>query len=411
MKRMMSLLTACLLVMTLALPVLAAPADNPVSEAKLGVVGVFAGGIYDEHGDAIDFVDGAGSGTGFGVGLRGEDAQVFVTNHHVVDAAVKNGLYAYICIDGTDFYNEKTMIRCEILAWDDHNDYAILRTENPVKGVRTLPLLPAEEMEVGDTVFAMGYPGITDYYADESTYRVEDMTITNGIISRYLSTDGTKCMAHTAEVNHGNSGGPLINENGQIIGINTWIFQEGADLRCYANYIDYSMAALDELGLPYYTDVEEDPVVPGKKLWLEDNLVLVVAGAGAVVLLLLVVVLAGRKKKAKPNPVSPKPQNPAAQPVVLQMSAGPITGTWKLTDKLKVGRTKDCEICLPDDTRAVSRIHCLICLVDGQVQVTDLGSTYGTYVGGTRTPANRPVNVPKGGEIWIGSNNVRLTVR
>ena len=75
------------------------------------------------------------------------------------------------------------------------------------------------------------------------------------------------------------------------------------------------------------------------------------------------------------------------------------------------GRTKDCEICLPDDTRAISRIHCLICLVDGQVQVTDLGSTYGTYVGGTRTPANRPVNVPKGGEIWIGSNNVRLTVR
>ena len=410
MKRLISILIVCLLLLPLAAPVLAA---NPVSEAKHGVVGVVAGIIYDNNGKAIDILDGAGSGTGFGVGRLGEDAQVFLTNYHVVDAAVENDLDPYICIDGTDFSDEKTLIRCEVLAWDAEKDLAVLRTGSPVRGVANLPVLRAEEMEVGASVYALGYPDIADAIADESTYRIEDMTITDGIISRYLTSDGVKCMAHTAAINHGNSGGPLINEKGQVIGMNTWGHTEDADTRFYAVYIDYSLDVLDELGLPYEDGTRKEQA---EKDWLRENLVLMICCAAAALLVPVILVMVLKKKKqAAPVPVpgpdpDPDPVPGPVPPVLLKLTAGDFIKTWTLTGSKKLGRSHECELQLPPDTKCVSRIHLSISLVDGHVYVTDLGSTYGTVINGTRLEPHRPVSCPRGTAVYIGSNHVCLRI-
>ena len=75
-------------------------------------------------------------------------------------------------------------------------------------------------VEEAETFFYEGNKQIITNEIDS----LEDITVTNGVLSRYLSSNGVKRMAHTATVNSGNSGGPLINDHGQVIGINTFIY-------------------------------------------------------------------------------------------------------------------------------------------------------------------------------------------
>lgn len=396
MKRLCSAFLTVLILCTL-LPVRtnAADGDNPVPKAKQAVVSIVAGITYDDSGEITHWDEEAGRGTGFGIGQEGEDAQTFVTNRHVV--MVGNEIYdtVYVHIDGADILDGETLIKCNVLYVGEDADYAIIQAKTPIKGVSTLPLLPAERMETGDRVYALGFPGIADEFTDGNQYTVEDITVTDGIVSRYItSTDKfsdaygvpEKLIAHTASINHGNSGGPLINELGQVIGINTYGFSDsiayneeteqyeltgGTDNRYYATYIDYAMAALDELGIEY---VDASKPVQQEKSAGAVNYVVVIATAVCVVALAVIIFVVGKRKKE--------------EQLVVMGTSGILKGQmWELKGTLRVGRDPSGDIVYPPDTKGVSRNHCTIRVYkegnEKYIEVKDLGSTYGTYAYGS----------------------------
>ena len=388
-KRIVSVLLAALLLAMVPLNALAA--DNPVPKAKQAVVCIVSGIGY-QNGKPYTYDGYYGTGTGFGVGRSGEDAQIFVTNNHVIsDKQYKPYDQVYIFVDNANLYDESSVVPCRILYADPQVDLAIIQAEAPIPGVGTLPLRSAKEIETGDDVFALGFQAIVDELADSNHYTVDDITVTDGIVSRRLQIGGVDYMAHTAKINHGNSGGPLIDTAGNVVGINTLGIAdvENADLRCYAFDIDYAIDVLEQLELPYTKAAGN---VGGLSL-----AAVAAIGVGIAVVLVLAVLLLRKKQSEK----VPK--------VLIQAICGPLQGqSWELLTSLSIGRNPGENIVLPPDTSGISRRHCLLARRGDQVTVTDLGSSYGTFLNGSRITANQPVAVPNGAVLSLASNAVQF---
>ena len=388
-KRIVSVLLAALLLAMVPLNALAA--DNPVPKAKQAVVCIVSGIGY-QNGKPYTYDGYYGTGTGFGVGRSGEDAQIFVTNNHVIsDKQYKPYDQVYIFVDNANLYDESSVVPCRILYADPQVDLAIIQAEAPIPGVGTLPLRSAKEIETGDDVFALGFQAIADELADSNHYTVDDITVTDGIVSRRLQIGGVDYMAHTAKINHGNSGGPLIDTAGNVVGINTLGIAdvENADLRCYAFDIDYAIDVLEQLELPYTKAAGN---VGGLSL-----AAVAAIGVGIAVVLVLAVLLLRKKQSEK----VPK--------VLIQAICGPLQGqSWELLTSLSIGRNPGENIVLPPDTSGISRRHCLLARRGDQVTVTDLGSSYGTFLNGSRITANQPVAVPNGAVLSLASNAVQF---
>lgn len=161
--------------------------------------------IYVQNIDSvvsISCIQQNGSSTGTGV-LFSQDGYI-VTNAHVVDGAVS------ISVQLTD----QRVFPAQVIGSDDISDLAVLYIEAE-------NLIPAQfgdsgSLRVGDTVVAIGDPLGVEFRG----------TYTNGIVSainRDVAMEGrTMTLIQTnAALNSGNSGGPLINCYGQVIGINT----------------------------------------------------------------------------------------------------------------------------------------------------------------------------------------------
>lgn len=152
---------------------------------------------YEQQEQATDW-----SGTGFAL----KNGYV-VTNFHVVENA-KN-----ININGVngDFSVSYT---ASIVATDKENDLAIIKiNDSKFSGFGTLPYAIEMQMpEVGDDVFVLGYP-LTQTMGDE-------IKLTNGIISSRTGFQGDASLYQmSAPIQPGNSGGPMFNSKGNVVGI------------------------------------------------------------------------------------------------------------------------------------------------------------------------------------------------
>ena len=173
-----------------------------------------------------DTVFGGGAGTGF---IISPDGQV-VTNAHVVEDAVT---IKVMLSDGT-------VKSAELVQKDPTRDLAVLK----IKG-DNLPaarLGNSAEVEVGDEVLAIGNAlGLGD-----------TPTVTTGIVSalnRQLQLGGnrlTHLIQTDAAINPGNSGGPLVNANGEVIGVNTAIAGNAEGIG-FAISIDHARPVIETL--------------------------------------------------------------------------------------------------------------------------------------------------------------------
>jgi S1-C subfamily serine protease len=143
-------------------------------------------------------------GSGFVVDKTGH----IVTNYHVVEGAKQVRV---------SFSNGSSM-KASVVGTDESSDLAVLKVDASSRALTPLPFGNSDEIEVGDPVVAIGNPfGL-------------DRTVTAGIVSaiqRAITAPNGYTIDHViqtdAAINHGNSGGPLLNGIGQVIGVNTQI--------------------------------------------------------------------------------------------------------------------------------------------------------------------------------------------
>ena len=139
-----------------------------------------------------------GSGTGFAINENGYIA----TNYHVV----KDCENIFI----TSNQSEKE-VKAKVVLRDKQNDLAILKIDNYIAEI---PYIFEEEAKVLEEVYAYGYP---------LTYQLgENIKATNGTVSSLSGgSDDDRIILHTAPIQPGNSGGPLFNKDGNVVGVNT----------------------------------------------------------------------------------------------------------------------------------------------------------------------------------------------
>lgn len=154
--------------------------------------------------------------TGYGSGfiVRTEGSKVYVlTNHHVAGNAEKI----------TVAFEDEKEFQATLVGSDPRKDLALLSFEAPGQNYKPLPLADSNTLEVGDIVMAVGNPLTFGFSVTQGIVsavgRQRDLTGRqvgpNGSIGSYIQTD--------ASINQGNSGGPLLNLKGEVVGINTWI--------------------------------------------------------------------------------------------------------------------------------------------------------------------------------------------
>jgi len=146
-----------------------------------------------------------GSGSGF-VYKTDNKYGYILTNHHVIDGSTEVSI--------TNIEGET--VKATILGSDDYSDIAVLRIDkSAVLGVATLG--SSKDTKLGDTVFTVGSPLGKTYMG----------SVTKGIISgkdRTITTSNkyvVEVLQVDAALNPGNSGGPLVDINGEVIGINS----------------------------------------------------------------------------------------------------------------------------------------------------------------------------------------------
>ena len=313
-KRAACLLLAAICVLSLTLPALAA-GDKNISNAAKGVVRVL---IMDPVTNQV-----CSTGTAFGIGKAGEAPQYFVTNKHVVDCEYTiaegitvnlSAIKVYIMktshavvlnrLSGNIEVESSQLIPCEILYEEtgSYPDLAILKAAEPFEGHITLPLAKSvSEKDVAATVYALGFPGATDLTAQDTWSSnlladTSDITITRGVISRYgamKSFNNCRLISHDAVIDHGNSGGPLVNEKGEVMGINTLYLQRSTDASAsfYAFSSEYIVKVCEDMGIPF----RYGSAVPS---WL-----IYVLAAALVAVIAVIVVLLIKRPKPTPKPI------------------------------------------------------------------------------------------------------------
>jgi len=131
---------------------------------------------------------------------------IVITNNHVIED--KDIFYIIL--------KDTTILKATLIGKDPKLDIAVLKIQSD-REFKTVKLGNSDTVQVGDSVIAIGNPFNLD------------QTVTTGIVSalhRDISGPLDDFIQTSAPINHGNSGGPLFNSNGEVIGINTSIFSE-----------------------------------------------------------------------------------------------------------------------------------------------------------------------------------------
>ena len=158
----------------------------------------------------VQITQGRFQGSGFVIDTRGD----IVTNAHVV----ANGGPVSVSFSNQD------QAPARVVGFDDSTDVALLRVSVPAAALVPLPLGDSSTLQVGDSVVAIGNPFGLDRSATEGIVSALDRQIQapNGYaINGAIQTD--------AAINHGNSGGPLLNAHGQVVGITSQIADSGVN--------------------------------------------------------------------------------------------------------------------------------------------------------------------------------------
>ncbi len=197
----------------------AAPADLPRPKTPRE--------LYRDHADSVVLVF-ASHGTGkasAGSGFIVDDEGLVLTNAHVVaiDGRPYPRLYVYLKPDqltGSSSRDLRRRLPVKLVDLDRDLDIALLRIQEATPGLKALRLADPGDVHIGEPVVALGHPETGGLW-----------TLTTGTISSVVAdfggVEGKDVFQTEASVNRGNSGGPLIDAYGHVVGINSSISRKG----------------------------------------------------------------------------------------------------------------------------------------------------------------------------------------
>ena len=229
------------------------PIAQVVSQALPAVVNVTTD-VLTQQGQT-----GVGVGTGFIVRSDG----IVVTNCHVVEGGTK--------ITVSTSANNPQKYDARVIGGDCEHDLAVLKIDG--NDMPTVPLGNSSDLVLGQRVIAIGYalalqggPTVTDgiVSALDRTVQVQDPNCT---VCKNSSRTYTDVIQTDAAINHGNSGGPLLNMQGQVVGINS-AGDDNAQNIGFAISIDSAKDTIDHaiaspLAPTGYLGIETAPLTPG----------------------------------------------------------------------------------------------------------------------------------------------------
>lgn len=262
-KKLLVLMAAMCMVIGMAFPVQAAE-DDEVGSAVTATTEDPANGILQVM---LAYVDDDGVRSYYSAGtcfLINEE--YVITNKHIFDLDTR--------VDNTDlttrdlimqgegldeladndqhlklyvFANRDTNVEATVHenAQSDVLDFAALQLSEKIYGREPLVLGDSDAIRQRDNVYAYGFPA--DSISNKNFNTKDDVSISSGIVSKVTVTGSVDIIEHTAQLDEGNSGGPLLNEAGEVIGINEFI----VDQKNYSIQINVIREILDTWGIPY----------------------------------------------------------------------------------------------------------------------------------------------------------------
>jgi len=157
--------------------------------------------IIKQLEDSVVYIETSdGSGSGFIVESNG----YILTNAHVVQGVSSASV----------IFSDNSTLNSTVVGRDEEIDLALLKVNK--SGLKKSVLGDSNSVKQGDEIFTLGYPfGLKG-----------DVSFKEGTISRTLTGDDYEYFETSADIHPGNSGGPLVNKYGQVVGINTAVFGE-----------------------------------------------------------------------------------------------------------------------------------------------------------------------------------------
>ena len=206
---------------------------NIVKESQESVVSIAVSQITLKPGE------GVGDKTSkIGTGFIVDESGIVVTNQHVVSDV--NATYKVVLHNG-DMFEVTKVLR------DDISDVAVLRIDKKDKEIKALKLGDSDKLVVGQEVITIGTP-LGEYSGSVTTGIISglDRSVTAGTGWFGSTTKSYEGVIQTdAAINPGNSGGPLINSQGEVIGVN-FATTSGADNISFALPINKVKSRLEE---------------------------------------------------------------------------------------------------------------------------------------------------------------------
>ena len=371
---------------------------------------------------AIESPTLASTGTAFAI----SDDGYFITNVHVVCDLAKNcqppkSLIAVRLENGL-IKKYKTKV-----IWKDiKRDLSLVKVYNiDIKGLKF-----AKKVTSTESVFAIGYPGVGDNSGDS---HIDDpdfakATITRGTVSRIFSKPlvtnvDVKVIQTDTAVNHGNSGGPLVNQCGEIVGVNESKALHAQNIKSnivgdviqginFAVHKDEVISSLNNNHDNYKIASRECIYINSSiDKQISSNTTKIIFFVVFILLLTIIIFwklikrktpsdtlisrLVSKKLKEKEKTISK-----ILKPLKSNLPSIELTNNQKII----LGRSKSADITI--NNNLISSKHLSIELKNGVFYITDLKSTNGTYINGKKLVANKSYKLSNNESLIIASEDV-----
>ncbi|MBP9988093.1 MAG: trypsin-like peptidase domain-containing protein [Ruminococcus sp.] len=391
---------------------------NHVTDPGSGIYKV----VIDENGEILDFSEFSGKYPQAGKDQNG--------NTVVVDyfTGVTIALDAYYSVSTDD------KVSLSVIQKNYEHDVALCKIgSEPTTKIEAKPLRSYKDVDVGEDITVIGYPGTTEYFNTEAKYDFSDSTVTKGTISKIQLTSGIRnsdTQFYTylvdAQIARGSSGGPLFDKDGNILGVCSFFYTDSSQ-SAQSNYfivIDEIISLLNAAGVPY-------------KEAGDISVLLIALIIVAVVLIAAFVILLAMRNKKKQQPNVPMPQ--FNEPAGLNNQNVPADNTvgatmpersngkvyllgvngyfagkkFSIENRAVIGRDASrCNVVFPADQPGVSSIHCEVVRNGDSLLIKDCNSTYGTYFSdGNKITPNLPIVLKNGAQFWVGDKDNAFEVK